>query len=117
MSRANQPTQGVKLLYVNTQLMVGLFQMDGSRCVLIDGMPADARITGAAFDPVYDRVIFEVYSAEFPPLNRGERPPELLLTCRELEPCNVPVQPYRFQDRPAVPLPASRSMDQPSASG
>jgi hypothetical protein len=64
---------------VTQELLVEFFRLDGAVAPRFTGMPADAAITGATYDPATGHVVFWVESGEFPDVPEGAEPAEPLV--------------------------------------
>lgn len=84
---SGKPGRRLKLLRIDSNLLVALLSNDGSKLMRIDGMPADTRIVGMSPYLYFDQDCwaFQVESAEFPIRQEGCHIETMELTCHSLD--------------------------------
>lgn len=77
----------LKIMRISRELLVAIFQLDGTRRLKFDGMPADAAITGVSDHVGFftNQIAFKVASDSFPEVVPGQQISELTLAVEEIE--------------------------------
>ncbi len=74
----------VKHLTMHNSLLVGLFSLDGTKAIRLDGMPADANIVYVSPHWQHaNETVFVVESSSFPEVPDGDPVPQFSLMCSE----------------------------------
>lgn len=76
----------VREVRIEADVFINLLQwLDGTRYVLCDGLPPDARVVGITVDKLYNTIQLYVESDAFEPVPEGFVPPLLPITIRTVK--------------------------------
>lgn len=106
--------RNIKILRVGADMLLQIFrEMDGTRLVRCDGIPADAKVVGIITDRIWNTIELAVESAEFPEV-LAEYVAEALepkFTLITPEPCGAQPRPAPTLPNPNIYLKTGKPVD------
>ncbi len=72
--REAPPERRVSTLEVTGEALLGLFRLDGTQTLRMEGVPGDAKVEAMWVDPLTQTLFLGLSSAEFPIITEGTAP-------------------------------------------
>ncbi len=86
------PERRVGTIQVTADVLLGVFQMDGSKMIRVEGIPKDAKVETMWVDPASQILSIVISSEDLPLVTEGVAAMPITLTVYVAEPTSVGVE-------------------------